>query len=184
MNCIELILIGLGLAMDAFAVAVCKGTACNKIIFINCFKIGLCFGLFQAIMPFVGYWLGNEIKGIVLAIDHYIVFCLLVIIGSNMIYDSLVNKEENYDSYFNLVSLLGPALATSIDAFSVGITFALYKVNIFKAIIIIGVITFILSFLGVILGSSLSKRWDRKAKVFGGIVLIILGIKLLLEHLL
>ena len=183
MDYFDIIFIGISLAMDAFAVAVCKGIEGKDKSFFNCFKVGLFFGSFQALMPFFGYLLGNSIKSLVFNIDHYIVFCLLVIIGVKTIYDAFFDNEENIDSYFNLLTLVSLAFATSIDAFSVGITFALYKVNLLCSIIIIGIITFVLSFLGVCLGSFLSKRLNKGTKICGGVVLILFGIKFLIEGL-
>lgn len=183
MNNIEIFFIAVGLAMDAFAVAICKGIYNKKVELSSCIKVGLYFGFFQAIMPVIGYLFGTSIKGIVLSIDDYIVFCVLVIIGANMIYESFSDSKGEYDNFFNFSSLIFPALATSIDAFSVGITFALYKVKIIFSIIVIGTITFLLSYLGVYIGSYLSSQWDKKARLFGGIVLIFLGIKMLIENL-
>lgn len=183
MNYLEILVVSLGLAMDAFAVAVCKGISAKKVEFKNCLKVGFSFGLFQAFMPIFGFLLGKGFKNIVFAIDHYIVFCLLVIIGANMIYEAFCEKEKQYDAYFDFSSLLLPAFATSIDAFSVGITFALLKVHLFLSVVTIGVVAFVLSSFGVYLGGHLSHRSHKKAKVIGGSILILLGIKILLENI-
>lgn len=183
MNYFEILVVSLGLAMDAFAVALCKGISAKNKIFKNCIKVGVYFGLFQAVMPILGFGIGKGFKNIVFAIDHYIVFCLLVIIGANMIYEAFCEQDKQYDAYFDFSSLLLPSLATSIDAFSVGITFALLKVHLLLAVVTIGIVTFVLSSFGVYLGGYLSQKSNKTAKVFGGCILIIMGIKILVENI-
>lgn len=182
MSYLEILMISIGLAMDAFAVAVCKGINCKNVDRKKCFTVGLMFGLFQALMPFIGFYVGFGLSKLVFAIDHYIVFGFLVIIGVNMIYESFCGKEESFDDEINIKSLIIPAIATSIDAFSVGITFAFMKVNLWISILTIGVVAFILSTLGVRIGNNFGNKSEKKAKLFGGIILVVMGIKTLIKH--
>ena len=183
MELFEIILIGIGLAMDAFAVSICKGLSMQKINLKNSIIIALYFGLFQAIMPALGFFLGSAFSTFVVQVDHWIAFILLAIIGGNMIKESkddeLEKKNDKVD--FKTMSIL--ALATSIDAFAIGVTFAFFEVNLIISITIIGLITFILSFLGVIIGNRFGDKFQNKAELVGGIILIIIGLKILLEHL-
>lgn len=183
MSYIEIFVIGLGLAMDAFTMAVCKGMVIKKIDNKDIFKVGSYFGLFQALMPIIGFFLAYGFKNYVMVIDHWIAFCLLVIIGVNMLYDVYCGKECEVDSYVNFSSMIMPALATSIDALAVGITFAFFEINIFLAGLIIGVITFVLTSIGVLIGNKLGDKGNNKIKIIGGIILILMGVKILLEHL-
>ena len=179
MSIIEIFLIGISLSMDAFAVSICIGLSMNKVKINKCLIVGLYFGLFQAIMPLFGFLFGNIFKDIIINVDHFIILLILTLIGINMIFEK--NEEVNDDTNFKTMLLL--SIATSIDAFAVGITFSFLKVNIFFSIFVIGLTTFIISFLGVLLGNKIGMKYQRKAKVVGGITLIILGIKILLEHL-
>lgn len=175
------ILIAVGLAMDAFAVAICKGLAIKEIDIKKSIIIGLYFGIFQAGMPLIGYLLGSSFSSLVDKFDHWIAFILLLFIGINMIKESKENDTKNSSIDFKTMILL--AIATSIDALTVGITFAFFNLNIIFTIIMIGIITFILSIIGVIIGHEFGDKFKNKAEIFGGIILIIIGIKILVEHL-
>lgn len=183
MNFIELILLSVGLSMDAFAVAICKGTSINDGINNKAILIGLWFGLFQAIMPLIGYLLGSTFNEFLVNIDHFIAFFLLSYIGIGMIKNSLSDDNDiaNDDIQFKVMFML--AIATSIDALAVGISFSLLNVNIFSAIIIIGIVSFIFSFLGVFIGKVFKNKFKKKAEIFGGLVLIVLAFKILFEHI-
>lgn len=182
MGTFEIILIGLGLAMDAFAVSVCKGLSMKKMNWKNAVIIAAYFGVFQAIMPIIGYFLGTTFSSLVENVDHWIAFILLVIIGGNMIKDSF-DEEQKSNEQVDLKTMLILSLATSIDALAVGITFAFFETNIILAVSIIGIITFILSLIGVKIGNRFGNKFQSKAEFTGGIILIIIGIKILLEHL-
>ena len=184
MGYIEILMISIGLAMDAFAVAICKGISCKNIDKKKCLLVGLMFGLFQALMPMIGYFVGAGLRRLVSAIDHYIVFAFLLIIGVNMIYESFCGKGEYSNSDISIKSLIVPAIATSIDAFSIGIMFAFMKVNLLTAILTIGIVAFILSTIGVCIGNSFGKKFEKKAQLLGGIILVFMGIKTLIEHFL
>lgn len=179
----EIITIGLGLAMDAFAISICKGLSMKKINVKNIIIIALYFGIFQAAMPAIGYFIGSAFSSLVQKIDHWIAFALLAIIGVNMIKDSTDDELEKRNDKVDLKTMIILAIATSIDALAVGITFAFFEVNLLVAIIIIGLITFALSILGVIIGNKFGDRFQNKAELIGGIILIIIGLKILLEHL-
>lgn len=178
----ELFVIAVGLSMDAFAVSICKGLSVEKVSRKNYFAVGMYFGGFQALMPLLGYWLGSRFQSLIISIDHWIAFVLLSIIGINMIRESR-GKADEYDNSFSFKSMLPLAVATSIDALAVGITFAFLKVSIVPAVSFIGVITFILSAVGLKLGNVFGAKYKSAAELTGGIVLIIMGLKILLEHL-
>lgn len=178
----ELFVIAVGLSMDAFAVAVCKGLSLNKIKVKHAASAGLYFGGFQAGMPLIGYFFGRYFKDLVTTVDHWIVFILLALIGGNMIKEAF-EKEEKLNDSFSFGTMLPLAVATSIDALAVGITFAFLKVNVFAAVGFIGAITFILSAIGIYIGNIFGTKYKAKAEFLGGIVLIGMGIKILLEHL-
>ena len=180
---IELLLIGVGLSMDAFAVAVCKGLAMRKVNKKQAVVIGLFFGGFQALMPAIGYILGAQFQEAIASIDHWIAFVLLALIGGNMIHEALDNDEEEADASLDVKTMFLLAVATSIDALAIGITFAFLKVNIIPAVCFIGIVTFIISFAGVKIGNVFGARYKNKAEIVGGIILILLGLKILLEHL-
>ena len=183
MGLIELFLIAVGLSMDAFAVSVCKGLAMPKCTFKKAAIVGLWFGGFQAVMPAIGYVLGAQFQEAIASIDHWIAFVLLALIGGNMIHEALDNDEEEADASLNVKTMFLLAVATSIDALAIGITFAFLKVNIIPAVCFIGIVTFIISFAGVKIGNVFGARYKNKAEIVGGIILILLGLKILLEHL-
>lgn len=182
MGCFELFLIGIGLSMDAFAVAVCKGLGMRRIEGRQTLVIALFFGGFQALMPLIGWALGRQFEGYITSFDHWIAFLLLAYIGGKMVWEAL-QGEESVSAGFDLKELLMLAVATSIDALAVGITFAFLRVEIFSAISIIGCTTFGLSLAGVIIGNCFGSRYQQKAEITGGIILILIGLKILLEHL-
>ena len=183
MGLIELFLIAVGLSMDAFAVSVCKGLAMPKCTFKKAAIVGLWFGGFQALMPAIGYILGAQFQEAIASIDHWIAFVLLALIGGNMIHEALDNDEEEADASLDVKTMFLLAEATSIDALAIGITFAFLKVNIIPAVCFIGIVTFIISFAGVKIGNVFGARYKNKAEIVGGIILILLGLKILLEHL-
>ena len=176
------ILLGIGLAMDAFAVSICKGLSMKKIDYKKCTIVGIYFGLFQALMPLLGFYLGSTFKDLITSFDHWIAFGLLVLIGANMIRESF-GKDESSNDRVDFKTMLPLAIATSIDALAIGVTFSFLEVNIFRSIIIIGITTFVFSFVGVIIGNLFGSKYKKRAEIFGGIILILLGIKILLEHL-
>ena len=183
MGLIELFLIAVGLSMDAFAVSVCKGLAMPKCTFKKAAIVGLWFGGFQALMPAIGYVLGAQFQETIASIDHWIAFVLLALIGGNMIHEALDNDEEEADASLDVKPMFLLAVATSIDALAIGITFAFLKENIIPAVCFIGIVTFIISFAGVKIGNVFGARYKNKAEIVGGIILILLGLKILLEHL-
>lgn len=183
MGLIELFLIAVGLSMDAFAVSVCKGLAMPKCTFKKAAIVGLWFGGFQALMPAIGYILGAQFQEAIASIDHWIAFVLLALIGGNMIHEALDNDEEEADASLDVKTMFLLAVATSIDALAIGITFAFLKVNIIPAVCFIGIVTFIISFAGVKIGNVFGARYKNKAEIVGGVILILLGLKILLEYL-
>lgn len=183
MDLLSLFLIAVGLSMDAFAVSVCKGLATPKYKLKYSMICGAWFGGFQALMPTVGYLLGVNFKKYITAIDHWIAFVLLALIGFNMIREALKNDDEGADPSFTAKSMLLLAIATSIDALAIGITFAFLDVNIVAAVLFIGVCTFVISAAGVKIGSVFGTRFKSKAEIAGGVILIILGLRILVEHL-
>lgn len=183
MGLIELFLIAVGLSMDAFAVSVCKGLAMPKCTFKKAAIVGLWFGGFQALMPAIGYILGAQFQEAIASIDHWIAFVLLALIGGNMIHEALDNDEEEADASLDVKTMFLLAVATSIDALAIGITFAFLKVSIIPAVCFIGIVTFIISFAGVKIGNVFGARYKNKAEIVSGVILILLGLKILLEHL-
>lgn len=183
MDLLSLFLIAVGLSMDAFAVSVCKGLATPKYKLKYSMICGAWFGGFQALMPTMGYLLGVNFKKYITAIDHWIAFVLLALIGFNMIREALKNDDEGADPSFTAKSMLLLAIATSIDALAIGITFAFLDVNIVAAVLFIGVCTFVISAAGVKIGSVFGTRFKSKAEIAGGAILIILGLRILIEHL-
>lgn len=187
MGFIELILLAVALAMDAFAVSMCKGLSMKKINYRYAAVIALYFGVFQAVMPVIGYFLGVKFEKYITSVDHWIAFALLVFIGGKMVYEAVLSKEENEEEAcegrINHKELLILAVATSIDALAVGITFAFLRVEVAPAVLLIGAVTFIISFVGVLIGNRFGEKYKKGAEVFGGVVLILLGVKILLEHL-
>lgn len=180
MSLIELFILAVGLSMDAFAVSVCKGLSLGKIKPKHMCIAGTWFGGFQALMPLIGYFLGSFFAEMIEKYDHWVAFVLLAIIGGNMIKESF-DKDEKVDSSMDVKSMLLLAIATSIDALAVGVTFAFLQVQIVPAVSFIGVITFIFSAVGVKIGSLFGTKYKSKAELFGGIVLVLIGIKILLE---
>ena len=183
MKLYEIIFISIGLAMDAFAVSICKGLSMKKINWKSTLIIAIYFGLFQAIMPVFGYLLGSSFSVIVQKLDHWIAFILLTIIGGNMIKESKDDEAEKRNDKVDFKTMILLAIATSIDALAVGVTFAFFFFFIFLSIIIIGIITLVLSFLGVIIGNRFGDKYQNSAEFAGGIILIFIGLKILLEHL-
>ena len=180
---IEIFLIGVGLSMDAFAVSICKGLSMKKIKKRDVFIIALFFGGFQALMPFIGWFLGKGFESYIMSIDHWIAFILLAIIGAKMIQEAFQKEEEEYNEDISVKTMIVLSIATSIDALAVGITFAFLKVNLLLAITLIGTITFILSVIGTKIGNRFGDKYKSKAELAGGIILIIIGLKILLEHI-
>ena len=185
MGIIELLILAVGLSMDAFAVSVCKGLAMKNATWKAELCCGAWFGGFQALMPLIGYFLGTLFIDAISAIDHWIAFALLAIIGINMLREALgQEEEETADADLSVKTMFIMAVATSIDALAVGISLAMAGVaNIFLAVLLIGATTFALSAVGVKVGSVFGSRYEKKAEIVGGIILILLGVKILLEHL-
>ena len=179
----ELFLLAVGLAMDAFAVSVCKGLAMQKLNKKEMVKIGLWFGGFQAGMPAIGYFLGVNFEKYITAVDHWIAFALLCFLGINMLREAFSKEEEEACDATDIKTMFTLAVATSIDALAVGITFAFLKADLVTSVSLIGVITFLLSMVGVAIGHKFGIRYKRKAEMAGGVILILIGIKILLEHL-
>lgn len=176
-------ILAVGLSMDAFAVSVCKGLSISDINFKSAAKAGIWFGGFQALMPLLGFILGVRFKDYITSVDHWIAFVLLAIIGINMIKEALSGEESGMDASFSAKKMLPLAVATSIDALAIGITFAFLNVSIIPAVSFIGITTCVLSACGVFVGYMFGAKYKSKAEIFGGAILIILGIKILLEHL-
>lgn len=193
MGLAELIILAVGLAMDAFAVSVCKGLAMKKITVKNSVVCGLWFGSFQALMPLIGYFAGIRFASYIVDTDHWIAFILLVLIGINMIKEAASDDEDDADASINFKIMFIMAVVTSIDALAVGITFVCVPVSIFPSMPeyintffgagIIGIITFVITCAGVKIGSVFGIKYRSKAEIAGGVVLILLGLKVLLEHL-
>lgn len=184
MGITELLILAVALSMDAFAVAMCKGLALGRITVKNAAVVGLWFGGFQALMPLLGYFLGVQFADYITAVDHWIAFVLLALIGAQMIREAISKKEEPADASLKPKKMLVLALATSIDALAAGISMACTPgTNIWFAVLFIGVTTFILSAVGVKLGSLFGTKYKSKAEFCGGLILILLGLKILLEDL-
>ena len=184
MSLTELFIIAVGLSMDAFAVSVCKGLSVQRLKLGHALTCGVYFGGFQGLMPALGYLLGSQFQNVIVKVDHWIAFILLGIIGINMIRESRDTDAESLDSSFGFKAMLPLAVATSIDALAVGITFALLPgVNIAAAVLFIGCITFILSAVGLKVGNVFGLKYKNKAEMVGGAILILMGLKILLEHL-
>lgn len=181
MGLVELFILAVGLSMDAFAVSICKGLSLCRIQPKHMCVAGAWFGGFQALMPLIGYFLGSVFSEIITKYDHWVAFILLAIIGGNMIKESLEKEADSCDASMTMKSMFLLAIATSIDALAVGVTFAFLDVNIIPAVTFIGVVTFVLSAIGVKIGSIFGTKYKSKAELFGGIVLIIIGLKIFLE---
>ncbi len=193
MDLLELLLIAVGLSMDAFAVSICKGLAMPKATIWKSLVIGLYFGIFQAVMPLIGYFVGTQFADKISAFDHWIAFALLCVIGGKMIVESREKDdcgdggcscgEPSAEEALTPAKMLPLAVATSIDALAVGVSFAFLKVSIVSAVSFIGIITFVLSVLGVKIGNVFGAKYKSKAELAGGIILVLIGLKILLEHL-
>lgn len=181
----ELVLIAVGLSMDAFAVAICKGLKMPRLKWGQAACIALFFGGFQLLMPLLGYLVGQRFAGYITRYDHWIAFVLLAFIGGKMVVEALRGGEEEDGGpeRFDLKELLALAIATSIDALAVGVTFSFLQVEIVSSVCLIGSITFALSLLGVWVGHRFGARFQKRAEIAGGVILILIGLKILLEHL-
>ena len=183
MTFIELLLIAIGLSMDAFSVSICKGLTTKKFSWRMALVCGLWFGFFQVLMPIIGYFLGAQFQEIIEAYDHWIAFGLLFLIGANMIREAVWGKEESQDGSLGFKTMLLLAIATSIDALAVGVSFACIRVKLWSSVIVIGLTTFAFSVLGVKIGNVFGSKYEKSAEIIGGIMLILIGLKILLEHL-
>ena len=192
MSFVEIVLIGIGLSMDAFSVSICKGLTTKRFSWKMALTCGLWFGFFQALMPLIGFFLGAQFEQYITAVDHWIAFGLLFLIGANMIREALWGKTENGEletfhsqlsTFHSQREMLVLAIATSIDALAVGVSFACIQVKIWSSVLIIGVTTFLFSVIGVKIGNVFGSRFERSAGILGGIILILIGTKILLEHL-
>lgn len=183
MGIIEILLISISLAMDAFAVSICKGVSMKKMNWKKAIIIGLYFGGFQMLMPIIGYMLGKGFENVVANIDHWIAFILLAGIGANMIKEAFSDESDKVNDNIDVKTMILLAIATSIDALAVGITFAFLKVNLILAISLIGIVAFTLSVIGTKIGNRFGDKYGNKACLVGGVILILMGIKILIEHL-
>ena len=182
MTLFGLFMIAVGVSMDAFAVSICKGLSVKDVQPKHMVTTGMYFGGFQALMPLIGYILGYSFQGLITSVDHWIAFVLLSLIGANMIKESREQSCERMDASFSFKAMLPLAIATSIDALAVGVTFAFLDVDILPAIAFIGVVTFLLSSVGIKTGNGIGGRCKSKAELLGGVVLVLMGLKILLEH--
>ena len=183
MTFVELLLIAIGLSMDAFSVSICKGLTTKKFSWRMALLCGLWFGFFQALMPVIGYFLGAQFQELIEAYDHWIAFGLLFLIGANMIREALSKKEESANGDLDVKTMFLLAIATSIDALAVGVSFACIQVKLWSSVLIIGITTFLFSVLGVKIGNVFGSKYEKSAGIIGGIILILIGLKILLEHL-
>lgn len=183
MGFVDIFLIGIALSMDAFAVSICKGLSVKKVSAKHVLTVGIYFGGFQALMPTVGFLLGYRFESFITSIDHWIAFILLALIGGNMIRETLGKDDDNENDDFSFKAMLPLAVATSIDALAVGISFAFLGVDIVQAALLIGATTFVLSGVGIYVGNVFGAKYKSKAELLGGAVLILIGLKILLEHL-
>lgn len=184
MNILEILLISIGLAMDAFSMAICKGLCIKKINLKKCLIVGLWFGLFQFLMPVIGFFLGSTFEVLITKIDHWIAFLLLFSLGIDMIFENSFSDSTKSDK-LNLKTMFFLAVATSIDALAIGIAYvcAYGSYRAMTTFVTIGLITFITSIIGVIIGNKVGLKYEKKAKILGGIILIVMGIEILIEHL-
>lgn len=185
MGFVELFLIGVGLSMDAFAVSICKGLNMKKINYKHALIIGGFFGGFQALMPFLGWALGSQFEQYIESVDHWIAFILLAFIGGKMVYESIKggddDEESSHQDKLDIKELFMLAVATSIDALAVGVTFAFLEVSILPSITLIGITTFVISVGGVVIGNRFGSKYKNKAEIAGGMILILIGLKILIE---
>ena len=182
MHLAELLIIAVGVSMDAFAVSICKGLSVQKVRMKHVALTGIWFGGFQALMPVIGYFVGASFAGFVTSVDHWIAFVLLGIIGGNMIKESCSKEEECCAPDFSVKTMFAMAVATSIDALAIGVSFAFLNVNIWKAVALIGVTTALFSGSGVLIGNIFGSRYKSKAEFVGGFIIVAMGLKILLEH--
>ena len=184
MNLTTILLIAVGLSFDTFAVSVSSGLTIRQIRFFQAVKIAFTLAFFQSLMPLIGWILGNQVAGYIASYDHWFAFGLLSLLGLKMIYESLKNDKENSNfNPLNLVVLLGMSIATSIDALVVGVSFALIEINLYWSIFIIGVVTFLVAMIGMLFGKKVGGKLGKRMEIIGGLILIGIGIKILLEHL-
>ncbi len=184
MTFIELLLIAIGLSMDAFSVSVCKGLTTKRFSWRMALTCGLWFGFFQALMPVIGYFLGVQFQHLIESIDHWIAFGLLLLIGANMIREALSKGDgHEHNGALDMKTMFLLAVATSIDALAVGVSFACIQVELWSSVAVIGLTTFVFSVLGVKIGNVFGAKFEKSAGILGGIILIIIGLKILLEHL-
>ena len=183
MTFLELFLIAIGLSMDAFSVSICKGLTTKKFSWPMALICGLWFGGFPVLMPIIGYYLGAQFQEMIEAYDHWIAFGLLFLIGANMIREAVWGKEEKQDGSLGFKTMFLLAIATSIDALAVGVSFACIRVKLWSSVIVIGLTTFAFSVLGVKIGNVFGSKYEKSAEIIGGIILILIGLKILLEHL-
>ena len=183
MSIVELLLLALGLAMDAFAVAVCKGMAKQKFSIRDGIVVGLWFGVFQAAMPLIGFFAASLFSEFIQKFDHWVAFILLAFIGGKMIFEGCKKDQSCPNGSLSPRYMIVLSLATSIDALAIGVTFAFLSVNVYAAVGIIGGITFLLSFFGVMIGAFFGSKLKNKAEILGGVILVLMGIKILVEHL-
>lgn len=185
MRFVELFLIGVGLSMDAFAVSICKGLNMKKINYKHALIIGGFFGGFQALMPLLGWALGSQFEQYIESVDHWIAFILLAFIGGKMVYESIKggddDEESSHQDKLDIKELFMLAVATSIDALAVGVTFAFLEVSILPSITLIGITTFVISVGGVVIGNRFGSKYKNKAEIAGGMILILIGLKILIE---
>ena len=183
MDILSIIMIAIGLSMDSFAVSISNGLTIRNLNKKKAVLIAISLAVFQALMPFIGWFAGLRIEKYIEAFDHWIAFGLLLFIGAKMIFEALINDEESKGKELRFITLIGQSIATSIDALAVGISFAILKMEIITPVIIIGIVTFIFSILGLQLGKYFGKKLGKYVEIFGGLVLIGIGVKILLEHL-
>ena len=183
MSFITILSIAIALSMDAFSVSICKGLTTKKFSIKTAVLCGLWFGGFQALMPVIGYFLGVQFESLITNIDHWIAFGLLFLIGVNMIREAFGDEKDEKSSNNDTKTMFLLAIATSIDALAVGVTFAFLQVGIWKAILIIGITTFVFSFTGIAIGNFFGSKYSKPASIIGGVILILIGTKILLEHL-
>ncbi len=183
MGILDLILTGVALSMDAFAVSIGKGLSVPSLRPRHSLIVGAYFGGFQALMPLLGFLLASTFAEYIRRFDHWIAFALLVLIGANMVREALSGDEEKTDASFGVKTMLPLALATSIDALATGVTFAMTQTNIWIAIAIVGTTTFVFSAVGLKIGNVFGSKYRSKAELLGGIILILMGVKILIEHL-
>lgn len=187
MGILDLLLTAIGLSMDAFAVSICKGLTLRTFKWKQALLVGAYFGIFQMLMPLIGYFFGTLFADRIIQVDHWIAFALLVLIGGKMIYESFdrdhCDEEEPAEKALRFTAMLTLAIATSIDALAIGVTFSFLSVNILPAVLMIGATTFVLSAAGVKIGTVFGRKFKSQAELAGGIILVLMGAKILLEHL-